>query len=68
MNRKERLEDFAKTLEFQQKQEHTLYGGMLNQSATSRRSYQTWDGENLIEYFTPKGEPLKRLTKELYLK
>ena len=53
MNQKERLEDLVKTMEFQQKQEQTLYGGMLNQSARSRHSYQTWDGENLILNISP---------------
>ena len=52
MNEKELLVDQG-TMEFQQKQEQTLYGGTLNPPALSLHSYQIWNGERLILHISP---------------
>ena len=53
MNQKDLLADLVTTMEFQQKQENTLYGGNLEPPALSLHSYQTRDGENIIFNFLP---------------
>ena len=83
MNQKERLADLVKTMACQQKQEQTFMVESVNRLRKDQKIPLWWNAQQVgrittqlsnmgwrtphFEYFTQKGEPLKRLTKEPYL-